>query len=57
MESGAATDFDRPLSNRGVADAVRMGDELNHLSKTTIKLFTLSYFRAISLSILKVKNR
>ena len=29
--SGAETDFERPLSNRGVADAVRMGDELNNL--------------------------
>ncbi|MCF6190832.1 MAG: histidine phosphatase family protein [Cocleimonas sp.] len=30
-DSGAATDYDRPLSNRGVADAVRMGDELQRL--------------------------
>jgi len=31
-DSGAATDFDRPLSNRGVADAIKMGDELNRLA-------------------------
>ncbi len=29
--SGAPTDFDRPLSHRGAADAVKMGDELNRL--------------------------
>ena len=29
--SGAATDFERPLSDRGVADVVCMGDELHRL--------------------------
>ena len=30
-DSGAATDFERPLSSRGAADAARMGDELHRL--------------------------
>ncbi len=30
--SDASTDFDRPLSNRGIADSVKMGDELNRLA-------------------------
>lgn len=29
--SGAPTDFERPLSIRGMADTVKMGDELNRL--------------------------
>ena len=44
--SGAATDFDRPLSNRGVADAVRMGDELNRLGWKPEKIISSPAVRA-----------
>jgi phosphohistidine phosphatase len=44
--SGAATDFDRPLSNRGVADAVRMGDELNRLGWKPEKVISSPAIRA-----------
>ena len=30
--SGASTDFDRPLSERGMSDAIKMGKALNRLS-------------------------
>ncbi len=44
--SGAATDFDRPLSNRGVADAVKMGDELKHLGWQPEKVISSPAIRA-----------
>lgn len=44
--SGAPTDFDRPLSNRGVADAVSMGNELNNLAWKPEKIISSSAIRA-----------
>ena len=45
-DSGAATDYDRPLSNRGVADAVRMGDELHRLGWKPEKIISSPAVRA-----------
>lgn len=44
--SGAATDYDRPLSNRGMADAVRMGNELNRLAWKPEKIISSPAVRA-----------
>ena len=44
--SSAETDFDRPLSNRGVADAVRMGNELNNLAWKPEKIISSPAIRA-----------
>jgi phosphohistidine phosphatase len=45
-DSGAPTDFERPLSNRGVADAVRIGDELNLLKWKPEKIISSPAIRA-----------
>jgi len=44
--SGTTTDFDRPLSNRGVADAIRVGDELDHLGWNPERIISSPALRA-----------
>jgi len=45
-DSGASTDFDRPLSERGMADAIRMGKALNKLSWKPEKIIASPALRA-----------
>jgi len=45
-DSGVATDFERPLSGRGMADAVRMGDELLRLGWKPEKIISSPAVRA-----------
>lgn len=45
-KSDATTDFDRPLSNRGVADAMRMGEELSRLGWKPEKFISSPAIRA-----------
>ena len=45
-KSDAITDFDRPLSNRGVSDAVGVGDALNRLGWKPEKVISSPAIRA-----------
>lgn len=45
-DSGVATDFDRPLSNRGFSDAKRIGDELNSLGWKPNRIISSPAIRA-----------
>ena len=45
-KSDAITDFDRPLSNRGVSDAVGIGDALNRLGWKPEKVISSPAIRA-----------
>ncbi len=44
--SGAATDYERPLSRRGLTDVVRMGDELHRLGWKPEKIISSPAIRA-----------
>ncbi|MEE9328393.1 MAG: histidine phosphatase family protein [Cocleimonas sp.] len=44
--SGASNDFDRPLSNRGFADAEKMGKQLQHLEIKPEKIISSTALRA-----------
>lgn len=45
-KSDAVTDFDRPLNNRGISDALLMGDELNRLDWKPEKIISSPAIRA-----------